>query len=205
MRLINIVEERWATVSSARCWSGAFVVFLPGHASGYQHGAVLDSKLSFIKGSLLTGRVCLGETSRSPARMSRLHLRAQGTINKVHVWVLAFAMETCASFNNHIGMPESRSADGRTCGQTWVWCSSGTSGAVDIFKTCIIRRWSLGFNRWNPLIPWFDTLYQQKLWTFPSLLTRQDFQQLVLRRTWPSLTPFRESVQRGTLASRNRR
>ena len=95
VRLINIVEE-----------IGNSFVALPGHTHLDFKMAVLVVKPSFIKGSLLTRRVWLGATSRSPARMSRVHLRAQGTSNKMHVWLLGFAMLTCASVNNLVKMPE---------------------------------------------------------------------------------------------------
>ena len=92
VRLINIVEEI----------GNSFVVALSGHTHLDIKMAVLVVKPSFIKGSLLTRRVWLGATWRSPARMSRVHLRAQGTSNKMHVWLLGFAMLTCASVNNPV-------------------------------------------------------------------------------------------------------
>ena len=96
VRLINIVDEM----------GHSFVVALPGHTHLDIKMAVLVVKPSFIEGSLLTGRVWLGATSRSPASMSRVHLRAQGTSNKMHVCVLGFAMLTCAYVNNPVEMPE---------------------------------------------------------------------------------------------------
>ena len=38
--------------------------------------------------------------------MSRMHLRAQGTSNKMHVWLFGFAMLVCAFVNHLIDMPE---------------------------------------------------------------------------------------------------
>ena len=38
-----------------------------------------------------------------------------------------------------------------------------TSGAVDTFlKTCVIQRWTPGFNGWNPLTSWCGTLCREK-------------------------------------------
>ena len=104
------------------------MVALPGHTHLDIKMAVLVSRLSFIKGSLLIGRVWLAATSRSPARMSRMHLRVRGTCNKMHVWVLDFAMLICASVNNLIEMPELLPVK-PGCGAL-----QGTTGAVDIFQ-----------------------------------------------------------------------
>ena len=72
----------------------------------YQH---CRSRLTAIipKRSVLTGRVWLGATWQTPARMSRMLLRAEGMSNKMHVWVLGFAMLICASVSHLIEMPES--------------------------------------------------------------------------------------------------
>ena len=94
VRLINIVEEMGNSFVGTLLERGIRSAW--PFASGYQHGRSL-SRLSLLKGSSLIGGVWLGATSRSPARMSIMHLRAQGTINKMHVWVLGFAMVTCVS------------------------------------------------------------------------------------------------------------
>ena len=82
------------------------MVVLPGHMHLDIKMDDLVSKPPFIKGSLLIGRVWLGATLLSPARMIRTHLRAQGMINKMRVLVLGFAIVTCAFVNNFIEMPE---------------------------------------------------------------------------------------------------
>ena len=82
------------------------MVVLPGQMHLDINMTDFVSRLSFIKGSLLIGHVWQGATSRSPTRMSRMHVQAQGTINKMHVLVLGFAIVTCASANNLIEMPE---------------------------------------------------------------------------------------------------
>ena len=216
VRLINIVEEMGNSVIGTLL-EGAFVVVLPGHTHLDINVADLVSRPSFIKGSLLIGRVWPGATSRSPARMSRMHLRAQGTINKMHAWALGFASVTCAFANNLIEMPEwffsvpmqnLRSNLG-------VELFRVPQGQWIFFKTCIIRLWTPGFNWWNPLTSWCETLYQEKHWTDPSLLVqtvwpRANFSKMgrissswFLRETWPSLTPFRKTVPLSTLASRD--
>ena len=82
------------------------MVVLPGHMHLDINMDDLVSKPSSIKGSLLIGRVWLGATLLSPARMLRTHLRAQGMINKMRVLVLGFAIVTCAFVNSFIEMPE---------------------------------------------------------------------------------------------------
>ena len=74
------------------------MVILPGHPRLDINMAVVVLKLSFIKSSLLSGRVWLGGTSRSSD--------GPGTSNNMHVWVLDFALLICASVNNLIEMPE---------------------------------------------------------------------------------------------------
>ena len=83
----STLSKRWATVSSVRCWSGAFVVVQPGRMHLDNNMADLVSKPLFIKGSLLTWREQLGANARSPAKMLRTSARVQGAINKLHVWV----------------------------------------------------------------------------------------------------------------------
>ena len=97
VRLINIVEEMGNSFVGTLLERGirgrsalAMCVWIstwPISSRGYHSS----------KGHCSSGACELGATSRSPARMSRMHLRAQGTINKMHVWVLGFAIVTCAS------------------------------------------------------------------------------------------------------------
>ena len=101
----------------------------------------------------------------------------------------------------------------RNCGQTWVRSSSGYHrGSKILFKTCIIQFWTPGFNWWNPLTSWCETQNQDKLWTSPlphmqTMWPRANFSKIgksssrsFVRKTWPSLTSFRDSVQLSTLA-----
>ena len=94
VRLIDIVEEM----------SNSFVDTLlerdirgrsaRPYASGYQHGR---SRLEAI----IHQRVIAHR-----ARVAGRNIAVSSTINKMHVWVLGFAVETCASVNKLIEMLE---------------------------------------------------------------------------------------------------
>ena len=70
-----------------------------------------------------------------------MHLRAQGTSNKMHVWVLGFAMLICASVNRLIKMPELSSSVPIVNG--WSNLDVGLFQAhgeqLTFFKMCVIR------------------------------------------------------------------